>query len=614
MAEIRDTLLSQIPGHIIEQYPRFYDFLRAYYEWLGEDGNPYERVKHHMDYMSFEKSLDTYVDKMKHEYLSDVPDSILLDKELFIRWSKKFNLARGSHESYKFLFRLLFNEQSTDIYIPKENILRTSDGNWVSGESLMMVTHSSKNLEDFQFQIITQTRPIYQDIVETATAVVQRVRTKYAGRFIVTELSVTNIDGEFKEGFPIVSSSGATEWMIPTVSDVDIADPGVNYQTGQRLVIQNNDTYCVGRTISEDDDEGIFDTRVTSFFDENDIVVEVDGTEISNFTFDGRYVESPDFVEGSEVKVDLPSYQGYIIVDAVDENQGVLNIEVLDPPIGCPETRSVVSDGLGTGLDASTVSGFVKPVKGYYEGTKGHLSSNMYLQDSVFYQNYSYAIRTGQDITAYADIVKNVLHPAGFALFGQLSIIEILELILFYQEPELDYIPFKFEVLHKYGLGPNYSFIDRFKGGVSQRLYRMYHFNTRDMELASGEDGYDLESRWLAQLMGYEYDDKKGWMTRDNLSDYHLYLPQDYSEEVESGIQYFETGYTTQKTEIRDDLIGASLFADFINCFYEQRNIQPTLSADFKESEYFTQNVYEYHGVSKGEIYYPRNSNTGTCY
>ena len=84
MADISQLITSQIPGHIVENHPRFVDFLRAYYEWLSQDGNPYGRLKNHMDYMSFEKSLDSYVEMMKQEYLSGIPEEVLLDKELFI--------------------------------------------------------------------------------------------------------------------------------------------------------------------------------------------------------------------------------------------------------------------------------------------------------------------------------------------------------------------------------------------------------------------------------------------------------------------------------------------------------------------------------------------------
>jgi len=36
-------------------------------------------------------------------------------------------------------------------------------------------------------------------------------------------------------------------------------------------------------------------------------------------------------------------------------------------------------------------------------------------------------------------------------------------------------------------------------------------------------------------------------MSKSNAADYFLYVPQEYTEETESGIQYFETGYTSKE-------------------------------------------------------------------
>jgi len=539
-----DTILSQIPSHIIEDYPRFYDFLAAYYEWMTSEGSPQERLTNHMDYLNFEKTLDQYVEVMKKEYLSDIPDDVLIDKELFIKWSKKFNLSRGSHASYKFLFRILFGEQTTSIYLPKENILKTSDGVWISGESIIYVTHNQNNLEQFQFQTITQTRPVYGDIVETATALVQRVRTRYVGRYVVTELSVSNINGEFKEDYPIETEAGVEEWLIKTGSSISINDSGDGHFNGERLFIDNLSNYRVERASEQD---GLFDTRVTSFFDKNDVDVYINSVLITNFEFNGRFVLSALINQNDSVEVVMPAYQGYIVVDEINDEQQIVSANVLDLPIGTGTTYSVISDNDPL-FDGKLSIGYIKPVKGYYQGTKGQLSSNMYLQDSYFYQNYSYAIRTQQDFTAYADIVKRVLHPGGFVLFGQLSVINIIELILTYQdiiEPPEALI----NVLHKYGLGGNYNFVNRFKDGASIRLYNQSDFDSLDQDYLNGETGYNLESKYLAdRIDAYEYSNLKGYMSKFNWSDYYLYVPQDYSDEDESGDLYFETGYVSTRT------------------------------------------------------------------
>lgn len=52
----------------------------------------------------------------------------------------------------------------------------------------------------------------------------------------------------------------------------------------------------------------------------------------------------------------------------------------------------------------------------------GKLSVKKFIQDSRFYQSFSYVIRTGQTIDNWRDVVKKLLHPAGFAFFGEVTI------------------------------------------------------------------------------------------------------------------------------------------------------------------------------------------------
>lgn len=60
-----------------------------------------------------------------------------------------------------------------------------------------------------------------------------------------------------------------------------------------------------------------------------------------------------------------------------------------------------------------------------YLNHDGFLSDNKYIQDSYFYQDFSYVIKTSQTIERWRDIVKKLLHPSGFAFFGQINIISM---------------------------------------------------------------------------------------------------------------------------------------------------------------------------------------------
>ena len=67
---------------------------------------------------------------------------------------------------------------------------------------------------------------------------------------------------------------------------------------------------------------------------------------------------------------------------------------------------------------------------GYWKNSTGLLSDEMVIQgrrlydneDSpVFYQPFSYVIKSSLSIDVWSDSVKNILHPAGFAFFSEIN-------------------------------------------------------------------------------------------------------------------------------------------------------------------------------------------------
>ena len=56
---------------------------------------------------------------------------------------------------------------------------------------------------------------------------------------------------------------------------------------------------------------------------------------------------------------------------------------------------------------------------GYYVNNDGFLDDAIYIQDSKFYQSHSYVIKIDQSLNTYKTIVKNLIHPAGMAIFGE---------------------------------------------------------------------------------------------------------------------------------------------------------------------------------------------------
>ena len=65
--------------------------------------------------------------------------------------------------------------------------------------------------------------------------------------------------------------------------------------------------------------------------------------------------------------------------------------------------------------------------KGLFTTINGFLSNKKYLQDSYYYQQFSYVLKTGKNVADWKNAFTRLIHPAGFIFFGEVSIfIELL--------------------------------------------------------------------------------------------------------------------------------------------------------------------------------------------
>lgn len=104
----------------------------------------------------------------------------------------------------------------------------------------------------------------------------------------------------------------------------------------------------------------------------------------------------------------------------VGGNGQITSLEVINSGFGYEDNESVVltkddNDSLVYG--AAIV---VKPGKGEgrWLNRKSFVDDEMKIQDSFFYQNYSYQILAKRMLASYENLVRSLVHPAGMALFG----------------------------------------------------------------------------------------------------------------------------------------------------------------------------------------------------
>jgi hypothetical protein len=60
--------------------------------------------------------------------------------------------------------------------------------------------------------------------------------------------------------------------------------------------------------------------------------------------------------------------------------------------------------------------------KGLFTTANGFLSDKKYLQDSYYYQKFSYVLKTGKNIADWKNAFTRLIHPAGFKFFGEIAI------------------------------------------------------------------------------------------------------------------------------------------------------------------------------------------------
>jgi len=110
-------------------------------------------------------------------------------------------------------------------------------------------------------------------------------------------------------------------------------------------------------------------------------------------------------------------------------NGAITAVEVIDSGYGFLDNESVT---LQSANNASPVSGSSIVYRsgrgrGRWLNRKSFASDIMFIQDGLFYQNYSYQVIAQRMLSSYEGLVRDLTHPAGVALFGAYRALDVKE-------------------------------------------------------------------------------------------------------------------------------------------------------------------------------------------
>ena len=509
--------------------------------------NPVNNIADLVSFRDPDNVISNFLLNFRDEFLATLPDTLAnqVNKRNLIKNVNSLYRSKGTNKGHEIFFRILFNEES-QIFYPREQILRVSDGKFDTLKALRLLPDIGKTTELIGRTITGSTSGAY--------AVVENVATYQIGEDSVAEFILNNdsIQGTFLVGEQIQGTASDTDdWYIKAtitgipgtkeitndgtlnttadilslvaggtgavfaideigtggITEIVIDNKGTDYQVGDVLNFDNTDTGGLdakgfvkivnGGFINEDDtgDKIKLETGVMEndqYF--GDVIMQESGdgigtiedifllqngsrystlpgvtvtsntgssatvkawgdkigriTALKTIELGKKYELAPtppqlgfynscvmtgitgSFVPNNTV---TSSSGGNGLTDRFDNDKGLLRIKNVTGTfaIGDTVTSQLGSTGIIKKIDATIASINVVSVSdtdGKFINEDGKLSeTTMRVQDSKYYQDFSYVLKVARSISVWRDAFKKTMHTAGFYFTGQVDITSQLD-------------------------------------------------------------------------------------------------------------------------------------------------------------------------------------------
>lgn len=444
MSKLKQSIVAQrqIPEHIRETYPVFVEFIKAYYDFLQQtQAQNLEQIR------DVDTTLDEFIGRFKSELAKNFPIHLASDKAKILKHLKEFYLSRGSADSFKFLFNVLFSKDA-ELFYPSTQILRVSDGKWHQDVSIFVTPNDPLNKPDVKsiigkFITITNDKgKVIHTYIENAVKYSDTIYEIFIQRDFINEINVGA-----KVDFDGTSYSGT---ILTCPTRVKVYKAGKGFKVGDIYALRTQlGRGCVIKITRVDSDGGIKNIKVIRFGLDyrTKFYSYLSNKELGAW----EYVHpaqinhpynpaEPHYNEGSGGFIDYgwASKQTYFYYDPTIPIQPELDPShasdryFADPAYVGEVVEQFYADDSKNPIDEDLAIieielGAVAKYPGYYMKADGFVSDESYIQDGDYYQAFSYVIKVEEELRRYADIVKALVHPAGMKLFSEYRIFNVLE-------------------------------------------------------------------------------------------------------------------------------------------------------------------------------------------
>ena len=402
------TLVSgQLPEFIREDYTTFVAFLEAYYEWL--DTYTYDISTLH----NIDTTLDSFIQYFKNELALNFPASLSDDRFLLSKMKQIYS-AKGTEASYRLLFRLLYDKE-IDIKYPSQQMLKVSDGKWIQNKTIFVeVTYGSiDSIVGQTVQVVTNNNKI--DVFVDSYRLVQ---TNVYELFLTNDWTST-----FNYGDSVSFKTLFVGVVKPVPSTVSILYAGTGFRVGQIYNIGSNGAKIKITKVTATG--GIKSCKIieygygyTADFTTTLLASSLQSQTSSNyFTFNGTTATINDSIPQLDDSGTITRFN-YTDATYVDTTYVGEAITTFSDSVVITQSNTQQSDY----ATISVKLGSLAKYPGYYKNNDGFLDDEMYIQDSKYYQVFSYVVQIDELFDQYKSTLKNLLHPSGMEVFGEYTV------------------------------------------------------------------------------------------------------------------------------------------------------------------------------------------------
>ena len=362
-------------------------FLKEYYE-NEYDSEAFKAIEGNSEYVDVASSLidsitenrnldkvsqTQFIEELAATVTKNVPASNVVTRKFLIKRLVDYYDARGNTVMVDAFFRLFFNKEVT-VFEPFTRVLLPSSGDYIENLFIRIFNDT----ENDPTTIPSGTRLLQKTsggrII--AEGLLSFVKTEQFDETIFSlNFQKNSIVNRFLDDVVIEDTNGI-QYGKPyrTLKSINIVNGGINYAIGDKIFLadQTASTYIA-------------------------------------------IVNSIDTSNGKVTRLKIEEYGSGNTRNPIIANKAIDFVFQLNSPENITNVPS--TNGDGTGLTVSYNFGTLINVDGEYADTKGRLSDDVVVQDSDFFQKFSYELSTDTEFSSYKNFYIELLHPAGEKIF-----------------------------------------------------------------------------------------------------------------------------------------------------------------------------------------------------